>query len=192
MQTGKMVLVEELIHRLGRLSQPLSVLVFVETSTEVKAIQQLDYRTSGSVEAIYLPVADPSPESLGPVLDRLDTVITFSRDLGKARLYPAIDPLRSTSRLLDPAIVGEDHVRIAEDARALLGSDRDPDRATRLRHYLSQPFYVAEAFTNRAGTSVPLSTTLADCRAILDGTQDNLDPETLYMTGSLGEAVGGN
>lgn len=185
MQTGKMVLVEELIHRLGTSRDPLSVLVFVETSTEVAAIQQLDYRTSGAVEAIYLPVADASPEALAPVLGNLDAVITLSRTLGKEGLYPAIDPLRSTSRLLDPAIIGQDHNRATREARTVLESGNDPELANRLRRYLTQPFYVAEAFTNRAGQPVPREVAVADLQALLDGSHADLGEDALYMIGSL-------
>jgi len=189
MQTGKMVLVEELIHRLGNLSRPLSILVFVEAQTEVQAVQKLDYRTSGSVEAIYLPVADASPEALAPILDRLDAVITLSRKLGEQKLYPAIDPLRSTSRLLDPTIIGEDHDRVARDARTMLNGDENPALAARLRRYLSQPFFVAEAFTKRAGASVPRDVAVADLRSLLEGSHVDLNDDALYMIGSLRDAT---
>lgn len=188
MQTGKMVLVEELIHRLHHLARPLSVLVFVEATAETHAIQQLEYRTSGFVAAIYLPVADASPEELAPILDRLDAVITLDRTLGKQRFYPAIDPLRSSSRLLDAAIVGDDHERVAREVKFALADEANPAPAARLRRYLTQPFFVAEAFTERAGVSVSPDVTVADLRSLLDGDHADLEDDALFMIGSIGEA----
>ena len=178
-----MVLVEELIHRLGNLPRPLTILVFVEAPAEVAAVQQLDYRTSGTVEAIYLPVADASPEALAPVIGRLDATITLSRALGEQQLYPAVDPLRSTSRLL--AAAGENQATAVDDLRSRLASRVDSQETAILRRYLTQPFYVAEAFTNRAGATVPRDRALADLRALLDGAWRGRDPETLTMIGAL-------
>jgi RNA polymerase sigma factor (sigma-70 family) len=188
MRVGKMVLAGELIHRLPDIDPPIAILIFVEATTEALAIQTLDYRTSGSVEAIYLPVADASPEALAPVLEDVDVVIALNRQLGKRGLYPAIDPLRSRSTLLTPKTAGETHVTIVEDIRNLLDHDAHPGRAERLRHYLSNPSYTAEPYTNRPGATVPLTTTLDDVRAILDGGADAIAPETLTMTGALASA----
>ena len=190
MRVGKMVLVGELIHRLEKVDPPLAILVFVEATTEALAIQTLDYVTSGSVEAIYLPVADASPEALAPVLAEVDVVIALNRDLGERRLYPAIEPLRSSSKLLNPGIAGPQHVALVAEVRALLAGNAHPERAERLRHYLSNPFYTAEAFTDRPGASVPLATTLTDVRAILDGNVDTIDPAALTMTGALAASAG--
>ena len=190
MQTGKMVLVEELIHRLGAASAPVSIVVFVEAPAEVIAVQQLDYRTSGSVEVLYLPVADSSPEALAPIVDLFDVVVTLSRTLGQQEYYPAIDPPRSTSRLLDSGIVGDAQIDVVSAVRALLDGSSSPDERTeRVRDYLTQPFFVAEAFTNRPGRSVPRDVTVADLRSLLDGDHADLADRALYMTGSLGEAV---
>ncbi|MGI8485789.1 MAG: sigma-70 family RNA polymerase sigma factor, partial [Thermomicrobiales bacterium] len=120
MQVGKMVLVEELIHRLVESSAELSILVFVETPDEVTVVNAQEYRASTQVAAVYLPVADAGPAALGDLTAELDAVITFSRELGQRRLYPAIDPVRSTSRLLNPDMVGPEHVAIANRVRALL------------------------------------------------------------------------
>jgi RNA polymerase sigma-70 factor (ECF subfamily) len=179
MQTGKMVLVEELIHRLAHLGNSLALLVFVETSVEVAAIQKLEYRTSGAVNAIYLPVTSASPDDLSPILDRFDAVISFSRDLGRQQFYPAIDPIRSTSRLLDPGTASEAHLTTLHDLHAQL----------RCR-YLTQPFFVAEPFTNRPGATVARETALADLRALLDGAGDNVPLDSLLMTGSLADIPG--
>lgn len=199
MQTGKMVLVEELIHRLSDTSPSLSILVFVQAPTEVTTVQELEYRTSGSVEAIYLPVADASPEALAHVTEHLDAVITVSSRMADAELYPAIDPLRSTSDLLDQAIAGSEQADVAAGVKRLLRQafaehvDADATinvRARQIQKFLAQPFFVAEAFTNRAGKSVPRAAALSGCRALLEGTHIDIDESTLYMTGTLDEALG--
>ena len=187
MQVGKMVLAGELVHRLPGIDPPVSIVVLVEATTEARAIETLEYRTSGAVEVIYLPVADASPEALAPILDGFDTVIALNRELGTRQLYPAIDPLKSTSRLLDPAIAGDAHLTVVHDLQALLADDPDSHRAQLIRHYLSQPFFTAEPWTNRPGASVPLGTTIADVRSLLAGQADEVTPEALYMTGALAE-----
>jgi F0F1-type ATP synthase beta subunit len=102
MHTGKMVVVEELVHRLAGAPVALSLLVFVEASADVTAIPRLDYRTSDSVEAIYLPVADADPRAAEQTISQLDAALTLSGHLARNSLYPAIDPVRLTSLLLDP------------------------------------------------------------------------------------------
>jgi len=119
-QTGKMVLVEELIHRLTDASHAISILVFVEAQDEAKVVRSLEYRTSAAVEAVFLPVADTSPEALKEVTDGLDAVITLSRRLADDRLYPAIDVMKSNSRMLHPATVGQEHVDVATGVRQML------------------------------------------------------------------------
>lgn len=199
MQSGKMVLVEELIQRLGESGHRLTLLVFVQSPAEVTAIQKLDYRVSGSIEAIYLPVADASPEALVRIAAQLDATITISSRLAAARLYPAIDPTRSTSTLLDPAIVGDEQMNVVGRVKAILSRESkivrterdergDDMRAWSIRQYLTQPFYVAEAFTNRKGSTVPRSVAVADLLALLDGPVADLPEDALYMNGSLAEA----
>jgi RNA polymerase sigma factor (sigma-70 family) len=201
MQTGKMVIVEEIVHRFGSEFASLSILVFVETSTEVTAIPRLDYRTSAGVEAVYLPVADADPVALGRATSHLDAVMTLSRRLGEQMLYPAIDPLRSTSRLLDPAVVGREHYEVALGVRHLLEqaarmrAGEEPRDETVLRQaaliqrFLTQPFFVTEGFTNRPGRFVPREETVAGCEALLDGRYDELSEDALFMIGPLAEAL---
>jgi F0F1-type ATP synthase beta subunit len=204
MQTGKMVLVEELIHRLGGASESLSILVFVEAATEVSVIQRFDYRTSATVEAIYLPVADAGPAALAAATAQLDAVITLSRRLAKQGLYPAIDPVRSTSRSLDPAVVGQEHCDVALAVRRLLEQTAQSDddeasshdalvrqRGAQVQHFLTQPFYVAEAFTKRPGRTVSRETAVSEFRALLDGAHDSLSEDVLVMIGNLAEATTG-
>jgi F-type H+-transporting ATPase subunit beta len=138
----------------------------------------------------------------------MDSIIMLSRTLAAEAFYPAIDPLASSSVLLDPLVVGEEHYRLAERARealarfkelqdiiALLGveelgaSDQlIVKRARRLQRFLSQPFVVTEAFTGTPGRSVSRADTLAGCRAILDGKADDWAESSLYMIGNLEEA----
>jgi F-type H+-transporting ATPase subunit beta len=138
----------------------------------------------------------------------MDSIIMLSRTLAAEAFYPAIDPLASSSVLLDPLVVGEEHYRLAERARealarfkdlrdiiALLGVEelgaRDRlivKRARRLQRFLSQPFTVTEAFTGTPGRSVRRADTLAGCRAILDGDTDEWAESSLYMIGTLDEA----
>ncbi len=204
MQTGKMVLVEELIQRLGDESPPIAMLVFVASASEVTMVRELDYRTSASLHAIYLPVDDASPETLAEITAECDAVIALSRQLGADGLYPAIEPLRSSSNLLDPEIVGTEHVQVVSEARELLeraahlsaeddsiGSTGVRSRARRVRHFLTQPFYVAEAFTNCPGKSVTRADAIAGCQALVRGEHDDLTENELYMAGSLGSVLAG-
>ncbi len=198
-ESGKVVLVDELVHRLAAKSESLTILVFVEAQTEVSMVRSVDYQTSTIVQAIFLPVADASPGALAAVTDRLDAVIAISRDLAGERLYPAIDPRTSQSRLLDPTVIGQEHYEVAarihqllEDSSTSTTDVRIPVAERRrdlIRNFLTQPFFVAEPFTNRAGKVVSRDTALADCRALLDGTHDDLSPDSLYMIGSLDEAT---
>ncbi len=190
MQSGKVVLVEELIRRLAGADCELSILVFVETAREVAVIQEVDYRTSVTIEAVYLPVADPSVAALADVTAELDAVISLSRDLAKRGWFPAIDPATSTSRLLDAAIVGSERVETASRVREALASD-DSHVTSLVRAYLTQPFHVAEAFTGRAATEVQPAETVSDLQRILSGDHPRLAEDDLYMTGSLRDALGG-
>jgi F-type H+-transporting ATPase subunit beta len=115
-------------------------------------------------------------------------VIALSRELGKAGHYPAIDPATSTSRLLDPVIVGAERVEVAERVRAALAAGSDDETARRLRAYLTQPFFVAEGWTHRAGRSVTPDETARDSRALLAGEAPGLSADDLSMTGSLTDA----
>ncbi len=201
-QTGKMVLVEELIHRLTDASRAISILVFVEAQAEAAVVRNLEYRTSTAVEAIYLPVADASAEALGEIAHELDAVIALSRHLAEHRLYPAIDPLKSGSRMLDPSIVGQEHYDIATGVGQLLekvaqlpNGDRSRDdtaekrRAAQLQRFLTQPFFVAEPFTNQPGVSVPRDAAIQGCAAILQGNHDDLAEDVFYMAGTLDDAL---
>jgi F-type H+-transporting ATPase subunit beta len=156
-----------------------------------------------SVQAVYVPADDFNDPGAAGVLEHLDARVILSRELAAAGLYPAVDPLRSSSRLLDPRIVGARHYDVADRVRsaisryrelsdviAMLGLDElAPEdrllvgRARRLERFLTQPFKVSEAFTGRLGVRVPLEETLSGCERILAGELDDVDEQELYMIG---------
>lgn len=181
--TGKVVLVEELIQRLGASGARLSIHVFVETPDEVTTINALEYRMSASIEAICLPVTDSSREALADLLSRFDVVIAFSSQLARQRLYPAIDAARPSSRLLDTDALDPAHGELAATVRTVL--TRGETRAEMIRRFLTHPFYVAEEFTGRPGAHVPLAETMHGCTMLLDDEDIGLAPDDLYMIGAL-------
>jgi F-type H+-transporting ATPase subunit beta len=161
-----------------------------------------------SVQAVYVPADDMTDPAVAQTFTHLDASIVLSRGLAARGLYPAIDPLASTSRLLDPVRLGERHYNVAlrvketieryrelQDIIAMLGLDElsaadqlTVRRARRLEHFLTQPFFVTEMFTGHAGRRVPLEQTVAGCEAILDGKYDDCDEAALYMKGAIEEA----
>jgi len=161
-----------------------------------------------SIQAVYVPADDFTDPAVAEIFSHLDSSIVLSRRMASEGMYPAIDPLASTSSLLDPRLVGEPHYRAAQDVRrtiahyrelqeiiALLGieelsaADRTTvKRARLLTRFLTQPFMVTVAFTGKPGRAVGLDATLAGCRAILDGEADNWAESSLYMVGDLDEA----
>lgn len=161
-----------------------------------------------SIQAVYVPADDFTDPAVAEIFSHLDSSIVLSREMASEGMYPAVDPLASTSSLLDPRLVGEAHYRTAQDVRkaiahyrelqeivALLGieelsaADRTTvKRARRLMRFLTQPFMVTEAFTGKPGHAVDLDATLTGCRAILSGETDDWAESSLYMIGSLEEA----
>jgi F-type H+/Na+-transporting ATPase subunit beta len=161
-----------------------------------------------SIQAVYVPADDFTDPAIAEIFSHLDSSIVLSRDMAAEGMYPAVDPLASTSSLLDPRLVGERHYRIAQDVRktiahyrdlqeiiALLGIEelsaadrRVVKRARRLMRFLTQPFMVTVAFTGKEGRAVELDVTLAGCRAILEGETDDWAEGSLYMAGDLEEA----
>jgi F-type H+-transporting ATPase subunit beta len=161
-----------------------------------------------SIQAVYVPADDFTDPAVAEIFSHIDSSIVLSREMASEGMYPAVDPLASTSSLLDPRLVGEVHYRTAQDARkaiahyrelqeiiALLGieelsaADRVVvKRARRLLRFLTQPFMVTEAFTGKSGRAVELDATLAGCRAILTGEADDWAESSLYMIGTLDEA----
>lgn len=160
-----------------------------------------------SVQAIYVPAddyTDPAPASL---FTHLDAAVTLSRQIAELGIYPAVDPLTSSSRILDPHVLGEEHYTIArqvqkilqrykdlQDIIAILGmeelSDEDKltvSRARKIRNFLSQPFFVAETFTGKPGKYVKLKDTIKGFKKIVDGEMDDIPEQAFYMVGSIEE-----
>jgi F-type H+-transporting ATPase subunit beta len=181
-------------------------------ATEVAALQERITSVGGvsvtAIEAVYVPADDFTDPAVTAISSHLDSMIVLSRSIAAEGMYPAVDPLLSSSILLDPIVVGEEHYRLAEQVRetiahykglqdiiALLGieelSARDRvivGRARRLQRFLTQPFSVTEAFTGKPGRSVPLAETVKGCRAILDGVSDSWAESSLFMVGTIEEA----
>ncbi len=191
---------------LGRMPSAVGYQPTLET--EMGELQErISSTTKGSVtsiQAVYVPaddLTDPAPAS---VFAHLNATTTLSRSISEKGIYPAVDPLDSTSTILKPDILGEDHYKTATDVQetlqryrelqdiiAILGIDELSDddkqavnRARRIERFLSQPFFVAEAFTGRSGEFVSVSDTVAGFRAILDGDHDDLPEGAFYMKGA--------
>ena len=200
----------ELSSLLGRL--PSRVGYQPTLATEVALLEERIASVAGAsvtaIQAVYVPADDFTDPAVTAISSHMDSMIMLSRDLAAQAFYPAIDPLSSTSVLLDPLVVGEEHYRLAERAREALARFKDLQdiisllgveelgpsdrlvvkRARRLQRFLSQPFVVTEAFTGTPGRSVTRADTLAGCRAILDGETDDWAESSLYMIGNLEEA----
>ncbi len=160
-----------------------------------------------SIQAIYVPADDLTDPSPATTFAHLDVTITLSRNIASLGIYPAVDPLDSTSRQLDPAVVGEEHYAVArgvqetlqkykelQDIIAILGMDELSDddkkvvmRARKIQRFLSQPFHVAEVFTGSPGKYVPLKDTVKGFKAILDGECDDIPEQAFYMVGGIEE-----
>jgi F-type H+-transporting ATPase subunit beta len=181
-------------------------------ATEVASLQEriasVGTASVTAIEAVYVPADDFTDPAVGAISAHVDSMVVLSRQLAAEGIYPAVDPIQTTSVLLDPLVVGEEHARVAADVRqtiehyhelkdviALLGVEElsaeerlAVGRARRLQRFLTQPFFVAEAYTGSPGKSVPVADTVAGCKAILDGDCDDWQESSLYMTGTLEEA----
>jgi len=162
-----------------------------------------------SVQAIYVPADDLTDPAPATTFSHLDATTVLSRQLAELGIYPAVDPLDSTSRILDPRIVGEEHYRVArgvqqvlqrykelQDIIAILGMEELSEedklivaRARRMQRFLSQPFFVAEQFTGSTGRYVPLSETIRGFNEILEGKHDELPEQAFYMVGNIDEVA---
>ncbi len=183
-----------LAEEMGRLQERI-------TSTKVGSIT--------SIQAVYVPADDLTDPSPATTFGHLDATVVLSRDIAALGIYPAVDPLDSTSRQLDPLVVGEEHYQTARavqstlqrykelrDIIAILGMDElSPEdklavaRARKIQRFLSQPFSVAENFTGQKGKYVSLKDTIKSFRAIVDGEYDSLPEQAFYMVGTIEEAV---
>ena len=162
-----------------------------------------------SIQAVYVPADDLTDPSPATTFAHLDATVVLSRQVAELGIYPAVDPLDSTSRQLDPLVVGEEHYQVARsvqstlqrykelrDIIAILGMDElSPEdklvvaRARKIQRFLSQPFFVAEVFTGSAGKYVSLKDTIAGFKGIVNGEYDHLPEQAFYMVGTIDEAV---
>jgi len=182
-------------------------------STEIGDLQERITTTKdGSItsfQAVYVPADDYTDPGIVTTFGHLDANVSLDRALAAQFLFPAVDPLASNSRILEPALVGEEHYEVAQgvkrvlqrykdlqDVIAILGieelSDEDQTtvgRAQRIQRYLTQPFYVAEVFTGFPGKYVPVAETVRGFKEILEGKHDELPVQAFYMVGTIDEAV---
>ncbi len=181
--------------------------------TEMGALQERITSTKRgsitSVQAIYVPADDLTDPAPATAFAHLDATTVLSRQLAELGIYPAVDPLDSTSRILDPQVIGDDHYSVArkvqsilqrykdlQDIIAILGMDELSEedkvvvaRARKIQRFLSQPFHVAEAFTGTPGKYVKLKDTVRSFQEIVDGKYDDLPEQAFYMVGSIDEVV---
>ena len=183
------------------LAEEMGVLQERITSTKTGSIT--------SIQAVYVPADDLTDPSPATTFAHLDSTVVLSRDIAAKGIYPAVDPLDSTSRQLDPLIIGQEHYEVArgvqtvlqrykelKDIIAILGMDELSEedklivaRARKIERFLSQPFHVAEVFTGSPGIYVSLKDTIAGFKGILDGEYDHLPEQAFYMVGSIEQAV---
>jgi len=162
-----------------------------------------------SIQAVYVPADDLTDPSPATTFAHLDATVVLSRQIAELGIYPAIDPLDSTSRQLDPLVIGQEHYDVAravqgtlqrykelKDIIAILGMDELSEddklvvtRARKIQRFLSQPFFVAEVFTGSPGKYVPLKETIRGFKAIIDGEVDHLPEQAFYMVGTIDEAI---
>jgi F-type H+-transporting ATPase subunit beta len=162
-----------------------------------------------SIQAVYVPADDLTDPSPATTFAHLDSTVTLSREIASLGIYPAVDPLDSTSRQLDPNVIGDEHYNTARDVQgvlqrykelkdiiAILGMDELSEddkqavaRARKIQRFLSQPFHVAEIFTGSPGKYVSLKETIRGFRGIVDGQYDHLPEQAFYMVGTIDEAV---
>ena len=196
---------------LGRL--PSSVGYQPTLGTEMGQLQERITSTRKgsitSVQAVFVPADDITDPAPATTFQHLDGTVVLSRPIAEQGIYPAVDPLESTSRILDPDVLGEEHYRVARrvqeilqryrelrDIIAILGLEelseedkRTVARARRIQRFLSQPFHVGEGFTGRPGRYVPLDETIRGFGEIVDGQYDDLEEDAFYMVGGIDEAV---
>ncbi|MCP4923757.1 MAG: F0F1 ATP synthase subunit beta, partial [bacterium] len=182
-------------------------------ATEMGALQERITTTNKgsitSVQAIYVPADDLTDPAPATSFSHLDATTVLSRQIADLGIYPAVDPLDSTSRILSPQVVGEEHYQVARDVQkvlqtykslqdiiAILGMDELSEedkltvaRARKIQRFLSQPFHVAEVFTGFPGIFVSLSDTISGFKSIISGECDHVPEQAFYMVGTLEEAL---
>ncbi|MFA5859776.1 MAG: F0F1 ATP synthase subunit beta, partial [Elusimicrobiota bacterium] len=161
-----------------------------------------------SIQAIYVPADDLTDPGVATTFSHLDSSTVLSRSIAAMGIYPAVDPLDSSSKILDPLIIGEEHYKVATDVQKILQRYRDlqdiiailgidelseedkliVSRARKIQNFLSQPFFVAEAYLNRPGRYVKLEDTIRGFKELVEGKHDTLPEQAFYMVGGIEEA----
>ncbi|KKR81807.1 MAG: ATP synthase subunit beta [Parcubacteria group bacterium GW2011_GWD2_40_9] len=199
----------ELSALLGRM--PSAVGYQPTLASEMGSLQEritsTDKGSITSIQAVYVPADDYTDPAPATTFAHLDSTVSLSRQVAALGIYPAVDPLDSTSTMLEPSVVGEEHYRTARDVQkvlqrykdlqdiiAILGMDELSDedkvtvaRARKIQRFLSQPFFVAEQFTGMAGKYVPIAETVRGFREILDGKHDDKSEQAFYLKGGIDE-----
>jgi F-type H+-transporting ATPase subunit beta len=182
-------------------------------STDMGALQERIASTKQgsvtSVQAVYVPADDYTDPAPATTFAHLDATTNLDRDIAAQGIYPAVHPLNSTSRILDAAVIGDDHYRCARDVQALLQRFRElqdiiailgmdelseddklvVSRARKVQRFLSQPFFVAEQFTGMPGAYVDIKDTVRGFREILDGKHDEVPEQAFYLVGTIEQAL---
>jgi F-type H+-transporting ATPase subunit beta len=182
-------------------------------ASEVGSLQEritsVKHGSITSVQAVYVPADDYTDPAPATIFSHLDATVTLDRSLASQGLFPAVDPLGSSSRILDPLVVGEEHYQVArgmqrvlqrykdlQDIIAILGMDElsaedklTVARARKIQRFLTQPFYVAEIFGGEPGQYVRVADTVRGFKEILDGKHDELPEQAFYMVGTIDQAV---
>ena len=182
-------------------------------ANEMGALQERITSTKGgsitSIQAVYVPADDLTDPAPATTFAHLDATTVLSRSIASQGIYPAVDPLESTSRILSPEILGDEHYKVAREVQrilqryqelmdiiAIMGMDELSDedkllvqRARKIQRFLSQPFHVSEKFTGFAGVYVPLSETIRGFKEIIEGKHDNLPESAFLFVGTIDEAV---
>ncbi|RME15838.1 MAG: F0F1 ATP synthase subunit beta, partial [Alphaproteobacteria bacterium] len=182
-------------------------------ATDMGAMQERITSTKAgsitSIQAVYVPADDLTDPAPATTFAHLDATTVLSRAISELGIYPAVDPLDSSSRILDPAIVGEEHYQVARDVQnilqrykslqdiiAILGMDELSEedkltvaRARKIQRFLSQPFDVAKVFTGSDGVQVPLEDTIASFKAVVAGEYDHLPEAAFYMVGGIKDVI---
>jgi RNA polymerase sigma factor (sigma-70 family) len=205
-KSGKLTVIAELLYHLAGDEQGLALFAFAHAGDEVDTwAAHPPPASAGAVQAIYVPAGNPSDPAFVGSFAALDAVTYLNRDLGAMGIWPAVDPLASESRALDPAIVGQEHYDVAQGVRRMLrqaqellasgGADfseeqqRLIDRARKIRLFFSQPFFIAEEFTKRPGAKVSRAETIRAFGELLAGKHDDLPDEALLWCGTIDEAI---
>ena len=194
----------------GRVSRlPVSIRIVLESVLRNCDGKKVTAEHVSSVQAIYVPADDLTDPAPATTFSHLDATTVLSRQISDKGIYPAVDPLDSTSRILDPGIVGEEHYLVArrvkevlqtykdlQDIISILGIDELSEedkitvaRARKIERFLSQPFFVAEQFTNLPGKYVKVEDTIRSFKGIIEGEYDHLPEQAFFMVGTIEEAM---